>query len=153
MIVVENGAAVALTEFKWLEFLEYRAAGDATSVLNYGHTVGEVIGDVTRIGEVWDVLQADVDRAPDDPIIVTQNGRAVELTPDQWLAYLDASLAGDTESLADYGSDLGTVAQVHEMLIGVSAGIMAAGIRSALEARGELAPSPFDQTQLIKAVA
>lgn len=143
MVVVENGAAVVLSGYKWLEFLDSRAAGNSASPIKFGALVGDLIGDVTALlAEGSDPLLFP-DRDPYDPIILTEGGRAIELTPDQWLAYLAASLAGGPCSVSDYGNDLGELSPAHELLHGPSARIMAAGVRAAMVANGDEVPAPL----------
>lgn len=143
MVVVENGAAVVLSGYRWLEFLDSRAAGSAASPVGFGAVVGDVVGDVTALLEDGSDPLCFPDRDPFDPIIVIEAGHAIELTPDQWLAYLAASLAGGPCAVADYGSDHGELSPAHELLTGPAARIMAAGVRAAMVANGDEVPAPL----------
>lgn len=139
MVVLENGTAVVLSDYKWLEFLDCRAAGEDASAARFGTLVGDVVGDVTALASHSAGL--DPDRDPFEPIIVTEAGRAFELTPDQWLAYLAASLSGLPCPIADYGIDHGELSPAHELLNGPSARIMAAGVRAVMIANGDEVPT------------
>lgn len=139
MVVVENGTAVVLSDYKWLEFLDCRAAGEDASAARFGTLIGDVAGDVTALTAHSTPL--DPDRDPFEPIIVTEAGRAFELTPDQWLAYLAASLSGLPCPIAEYGIDHGELSPAHELLNGPSAKIMAAGVRAVMIANGDEVPA------------
>lgn len=141
MIVVEDGAAYALTELSWLAFLEGRAAGSEDRVSTFGCEVGAVLGELAEIvGREADFLDN-----LDDPfadLIVTDGAIAVALSPDDWLSYIGDFLAGQADPLADYGTTLGQVAPPLDRLTGVCAEILAAGLRSARVALGADLPSP-----------
>lgn len=110
MLVVEQGAALALTDASWLAMLERIANGDFVQASAYGMEVGQVIGDVAELTRrpLSGVPLSD----PGDPfaeIVVVEAGEAYALRPDCWLELLTDRVAGVIEPLDAYGPSLGAV--------------------------------------------
>jgi hypothetical protein len=133
MLVVEQGSAVALSDAAWLSMLERIAEGEFVQASDYGAEIGIVLGDVSELAcsPLPPVQIAD----PNDPhadIVVVENGEAVALRPDCWLAFLADRLAGVSEPLSAYGPSLGLVGpapqdigrcEAHRLALGLRAGI------------------------------
>lgn len=146
MIVVEEGAAYALNDCSWLAFLERREAGEPVSAARYGCEIGDMVIDAAD-PSFQNGTALLLSHDPFADIIVIEDGKAVSMAPDDWLAYVEEALAGEAVRLVDYGTPLGAVAPPSEVLTGSCAGVMASGIRGAHAAVVGAPPLPQPVSQ------
>ena len=136
MILVNDGIAHHLTVNEWLHFLEQRTV-NADALPESGFIIGPVHGDVARL----DLPNEEHD--PYEAVLVTENGLAVALTPDQWGAFIEDQVNGIAAPLPEYGADLGEICPALDTLSPIVAKILAAGLRGALADEFEC-PLPVD---------
>lgn len=133
MLVVEQGAAIALSDGAWLNVLERIAAGHEVRANHFGAEIGPVIGDVAELARL---PLAPVQIAnPHDPygeIVVVEDGEAVALRPNNWLAFLADRVAGGRSPLSSYGPSLGPIGPDMEAIGQVTARRMAFDLREDL---------------------